>query len=314
MELAFSDAEPWLGGALRPVATTTTPPPSRRRRTEGTAGRVVQQPGMGATRLQHVRHCARRRGCAVLRPWTGSPEHGLDEGRPARDVPAAPSRAPTTAFSTARSPSSTSLRRRDPRLEPGREERRHAPRTAARRGRPRRSSRSTRSRSSGRSPRLRRTTVWVVGLNGTMYKSADGGATWGAVDPATSQTLVDVAFGDASVGWAVGGTSLQRTTNGGSPGSPCRPTCATRGTASPPRRSSLACFTGRDSTAAPRLHRAHGERRRELRRRADRRRRRRPQGHVVPRRTGRLGLRQQGQPCTTRPTAARTGRRSASAA
>ena len=42
--------------------------------------------------------------------------------------------------------------------------------------------------------------VWVVGSAGTMQKSADGGASWAAVDPATSQTLVDVAFGDASVG------------------------------------------------------------------------------------------------------------------
>ena len=93
-------------------------------------------------------------------------------------------------------------------------------------------------------------TVWVVGSNGIMYKSADGGASWTAVDPATSLTLVDVAFGSASVGWAVGGASLQRTTNGGQTWLPVTPDVkyAWDGVAAP--SASLACFTGRDSSAS----------------------------------------------------------------
>ena len=93
-------------------------------------------------------------------------------------------------------------------------------------------------------------TVWVVGSYGIMYKSADGGASWTAVDPGTSLTLVDVAFGDATHGWAVGNASLQRTTNGGQTWLPISPDVKYTwdGVAAP--SATRAFFTGRDSTAA----------------------------------------------------------------
>jgi photosystem II stability/assembly factor-like uncharacterized protein len=60
------------------------------------------------------------------------------------------------------------------------------------------------------------TTGWVVGDNGTILKTADGGVTWTAQISGTSQDLRGVDFADALYGWAVGsGGTVVRTADGG---------------------------------------------------------------------------------------------------
>jgi len=45
---------------------------------------------------------------------------------------------------------------------------------------------------------------WVVGGNGRILATTNGGATWSAQRSATHEQFLDVAFSDASHGWAVG--------------------------------------------------------------------------------------------------------------
>src|SRR5581483_7682027 len=60
-------------------------------------------------------------------------------------------------------------------------------------------------------------TAWAVGMNGTVLKTADGGATWSAQSSGTSAALNGIA--DANVVWAVGQTGgsgvVIKTTDGG---------------------------------------------------------------------------------------------------
>ncbi|MBZ0182531.1 MAG: T9SS type A sorting domain-containing protein [Melioribacteraceae bacterium] len=57
---------------------------------------------------------------------------------------------------------------------------------------------------------------WVVGALGMIYKTLDGGATWGPQTSGTSEMLLDVFFYDEMLGWAVGeGNTLLKTENGG---------------------------------------------------------------------------------------------------
>jgi len=48
---------------------------------------------------------------------------------------------------------------------------------------------------------------WVAELGGDILATTDGGATWSAQKSGTDRNLQDVAFADASHGWAVGGGS-----------------------------------------------------------------------------------------------------------
>lgn len=63
---------------------------------------------------------------------------------------------------------------------------------------------------------LNETFGWVVGYNGTIYKTLDGGETWGPQTSGTTSTLLNVFFYDEQLGWAVGeGNTLLKTNNGG---------------------------------------------------------------------------------------------------
>ena len=53
-----------------------------------------------------------------------------------------------------------------------------------------------------------------------MYRSVDAGATWEPVESTTTQALQDIAFVDPSNGWAVGGTRVETTVDGGSTWNP----------------------------------------------------------------------------------------------
>ena len=57
---------------------------------------------------------------------------------------------------------------------------------------------------------------WVVGDNGTILTTSDGGALWTKQHLGTDNTLYGVAFADATEGWVVGdfGTILATTTSG----------------------------------------------------------------------------------------------------
>lgn len=64
-------------------------------------------------------------------------------------------------------------------------------------------------------------TGWVVGSNGTILKTSDGGVSWAAQTSETDQELSSVHFIDENVGWATGGglsaqqAPLLKTTDGG---------------------------------------------------------------------------------------------------
>ena len=52
--------------------------------------------------------------------------------------------------------------------------------------------------------------------DGAIVATTDGGATWTAQSPGTAAHLTDVAFSDATHGWAVGeGGTILVTTSGG---------------------------------------------------------------------------------------------------
>src|SRR5512138_1787492 len=59
-------------------------------------------------------------------------------------------------------------------------------------------------------------TGYLVGINGNIFKTGDGGNTWNSLESGTTETLLSVCFPDASTGYASGehGTIL-KTTNGG---------------------------------------------------------------------------------------------------
>src|SRR5512134_2717204 len=46
--------------------------------------------------------------------------------------------------------------------------------------------------------------AWAVGAFGTIFHSADGGATWEAQSSGTTEHLFSVDFADEKHGWAVG--------------------------------------------------------------------------------------------------------------
>jgi photosystem II stability/assembly factor-like uncharacterized protein len=59
---------------------------------------------------------------------------------------------------------------------------------------------------------------WVVGINGTILKTTDGGATWMLQNSGTAEPLLTVFFANSNLGWAAGGASnalLLKTVNGG---------------------------------------------------------------------------------------------------
>ena len=63
---------------------------------------------------------------------------------------------------------------------------------------------------------------WAVGLQGAIFRTADGGATWVSQFTDTTRTFRAVHFTDAAFGWAVGvrvtgvNNTVYKTTNGGS--------------------------------------------------------------------------------------------------
>jgi hypothetical protein len=60
------------------------------------------------------------------------------------------------------------------------------------------------------------TNGWVVGSNGTLLKTTDGGTNWNALTSGTTNDLYDVQFTDANTGWVVGENgTIRKTTNGG---------------------------------------------------------------------------------------------------
>ena len=64
-------------------------------------------------------------------------------------------------------------------------------------------------------------TGWVVGSNGTILKTSDGGVSWAAQTSETDQELSSIHFIDENIGWATGGglsaeqAPLLKTTDGG---------------------------------------------------------------------------------------------------
>ena len=50
----------------------------------------------------------------------------------------------------------------------------------------------------------------AVGNFGSVYRTADGGKTWGARDSGVTEPLFGVDFSDAKVGWAVGKSGIVR--------------------------------------------------------------------------------------------------------
>lgn len=57
---------------------------------------------------------------------------------------------------------------------------------------------------------------WAVGLEGAVFRSADGGVSWTPQNSSTVNGLYSVSFPTASTGWAVGDGVIVRTTDGGS--------------------------------------------------------------------------------------------------
>ncbi|MCX6835156.1 MAG: YCF48-related protein, partial [candidate division Zixibacteria bacterium] len=57
---------------------------------------------------------------------------------------------------------------------------------------------------------------WVAGLNGSIYRTDDGGSLWVRQSSGTTSGLTQVFFLDGNLGWAVGdaGTVL-KTASGG---------------------------------------------------------------------------------------------------
>jgi photosystem II stability/assembly factor-like uncharacterized protein len=57
---------------------------------------------------------------------------------------------------------------------------------------------------------------WIVGTNGTIFATADGGNTWNKQNAGTNANLYHVDFKNKSLGWVVGGNgTILRTENGG---------------------------------------------------------------------------------------------------
>ncbi len=65
------------------------------------------------------------------------------------------------------------------------------------------------------------TTGWVVGDNGSILKTTDGGSNWTPQTSGTTETLRGVFFWDSNMGWACGGNGIiVATTNGGNSWTP----------------------------------------------------------------------------------------------
>ncbi len=65
------------------------------------------------------------------------------------------------------------------------------------------------------------TTGWVVGDNGSILKTTDGGSNWTPQTSGTTETLRGVFFWDSNTGWACGGNGvIVATTNGGNSWTP----------------------------------------------------------------------------------------------
>ena len=58
-------------------------------------------------------------------------------------------------------------------------------------------------------------TAWLVGLNGVIMHTSDGGATWRRQESGITWDLKGVTFTDPMTGWAVGNWSIVRTLDGG---------------------------------------------------------------------------------------------------
>ena len=56
---------------------------------------------------------------------------------------------------------------------------------------------------------------WAVGTDGYMIKTINGGTSWQTVTTTATSTLTSIKFLDNNIGWAGGGTSFLRTTDGG---------------------------------------------------------------------------------------------------
>lgn len=56
---------------------------------------------------------------------------------------------------------------------------------------------------------------WAVGTDGFMIKTINGGTSWQTVTTTAASTLRSIKFLDNNIGWAGGGTSFLRTTDGG---------------------------------------------------------------------------------------------------
>jgi photosystem II stability/assembly factor-like uncharacterized protein len=55
----------------------------------------------------------------------------------------------------------------------------------------------------------------VVGAEGTILRTLNGGVTWTPQSSGTTNALVGVSFVDANTGWAVGYVAILGTTTGG---------------------------------------------------------------------------------------------------
>jgi photosystem II stability/assembly factor-like uncharacterized protein len=65
------------------------------------------------------------------------------------------------------------------------------------------------------------TTGWIVGADGVILKTTDGGASWAQQTSGTSVTLHGVYFRSTTLGWVTGENGvILKTTNGGSTWSP----------------------------------------------------------------------------------------------
>jgi len=59
-------------------------------------------------------------------------------------------------------------------------------------------------------------TGWIIGENGTIIKTTNGGTTWDSLNSGTTQNLRSVKFVNENLGWIVGTDDILQTTNGGS--------------------------------------------------------------------------------------------------
>lgn len=59
---------------------------------------------------------------------------------------------------------------------------------------------------------------WIVGMEGVILHTGDGGNNWSSQESGTNENLWDITFFDTDTGWAVGDNGrLMRTINGGAP-------------------------------------------------------------------------------------------------